>query len=239
MFKKTSDALLALSIVLSIKSIYFVSLKSITIPKTFLPFTTKFFLMLWIMVSSSARVMSLVFFFIPSFGLLSILGHWKLEQTPYSKEINNQKRDQFYKNNTVYLYNSEPVAWTDLCRYNYTSDSGPDYTVYTYFNLQEYFCSFWILWVFHVIVNALAKSLCSEDFRTNGTSSLLFKLVHCVENTNIPTVWVDWDEREGTLEEHKERHGQVLKEMYTMMAIRTFFNAVMLAPIVFTGNTTK
>ena len=235
MFKKTCDALLALSIMLSIKSIYFVSLKVITILKTFLPFTTKFFLMLWIMVSSSARVMSLVFFFIPSFGLLSILGHWKLEQTPYSEKI----KVQFEKNNTVYLYNSEPVNWTDLCRYNYTSDSGPDYTVYTYFSLQQYFCGFWILWVLHVFLNALAKSLCSEDFRKNGTSSLLFKLVHCVENTNIPTVWVDWDEREGTLEEHKERHAQVLKEMNTMMAIRTFFNALMLAPIVYAGNTTK
>ena len=232
MFKKTSDVLLALSIVLSIKSIYFITLKSIKILKTFLPFTTHFFLMLWIIVSSSARVMSLVCFFIPSFGLFSILGHWKFEQTPYSENI----RERFEKNNTVYLYNSEPVAWTDLSRY--TSDSGPEYTVYTYFNLQQYFCGFWILWVLHVIVNALAKSLCSEDFRTNGTSSLLFKLVHCVENTNIPTVWVDWDEREGTLEEHKERHDQVLTEMNTMIAIRAFFNAVMLAPIIYTGNTT-
>ena len=110
MFKKTSDALLALSIVLSIKSIYFVSLKVITILKTFLPFTTKFFLMLWIMVSSSARVMSLVFFFIPSFGLFSILGHWKLEQTPYNKYMNTN----FEKNNTVYLYNSE--AWSSSKR---------------------------------------------------------------------------------------------------------------------------
>merc|ERR1719232_1932275 len=231
MFKKTSDALLALSIVLSIKSIYFVSLKVITILKTFLPFTTKFFLMLWIMVSSSARVMSLVFFFIPSLGLFSILGHWKLEQTPYSEEI----KARFENNNTVYLYNSEPVAWTDLSRHSNTSDSGPDYTVYTYFNLQEYFFSFWILWVLHIIVNALAKSLCSEDFRTNGSSSLLFKLVHCVENTNIPTVWVDWDEREGTLEEHKERHDQVLKEMNVMMGIRAFFNALMLTPIIYTA----
>ena len=231
MFKKTSDALLALSILMSIKTIYSFTIKSITIQKTFLPFTTKFFLMLWVMVSSSARVMSIVFFFIPSCGLFSILGHWKLEQTPYSKKI----KDQFEKNYMVYLYKSEPVNWTDLCRYNYTSDSGPDYTDYTYFHLQEYFCGFWILWVLHVIVNALAKSLCSEDFRTNGTSSLLFKLVHCVENTNIPTVWVDWDEREGTLEEHKERHAQVLTEMNVMMGIRAFINAVMLAPLIYTG----
>ena len=106
MFKKTSDALLALSIVLSIKTIYSITMKSIKILKTFLPFMTKFFLMLWIMVSSTARVMSLVFFFIPSLGLFSILGHWKLEQTPYSEEI----KARFEKNNTVYLYNSKPVA---------------------------------------------------------------------------------------------------------------------------------
>ena len=187
MFKKTSDALLALSIALSVKTICFVTLKSVTILKTFLPFKTKFFLMLWIIVSSSARVMSIVFFFIPSFGLLSILGHWKLEQTPYSEEI----KARFEKNNTVYLYNSKPVAWTDLCRYNYTSDSGPDYTVYTYYTLQEYLCGFWILLFLHVLLNAMAKILCSEDFRTNGTSSLLYKLVHCVENTNVPTLWVD------------------------------------------------
>ena len=89
--------------------------------------------------------------------------------------------------------------------------------------------------VLHVFLNALAKIICSEDFRTSGTSSLLFKLVHCVENTNIPTVWVDWDEREGTLEEHKERHDQVLKEMNVMMGIRAFFNALMLTPIIYTG----
>ena len=231
MFKKTSDALLALSILMSIKTIYSFTIKSITIQKTFLPFTTKFFLMLWVMVSSSARVMSIVFFLIPSCGLFSILGHWKLEQTPYSKKI----KDQFEKNYMVYLYNSEPVNWTDLCRYNYTSDSGPDYTVYTYFNLQEYFFGFGVLLVVHVLINALGKITCSEDFRTNGTSSFLLKLMHCVENTTIPTVWVDWDEREGTLEEHKERHDQVLTEMYTMMAIRTIFNAVMLAPIIYTG----
>merc|ERR1719232_1903116 len=46
MFKNTSDALLALSIVLSIKTIYFITMKSIKIQKTFLPFTTQFFLML-------------------------------------------------------------------------------------------------------------------------------------------------------------------------------------------------
>ena len=234
MFKKTSDVLLALSIALSVKSIYFITLKSIGILKTFLPFKTQFILMFWIMVSTSARLMAIVFYFIPSFGLLGVLGHWKLEQTPYSEKI----RAQFEKNNTVYLYNSKPVAWTDLSRYNYTSNSGPDYTLYTYFSLQEYFGGFFALLSLHVIINALAKILCSEDFKS-GPSSLLFKIIHCVENTNIPTVWKDWDEEDGTIEDHQRRHAEVTKEINTIIGIRSFFNAVMLVPVVYTGRISK
>merc|ERR1712029_1132880 len=40
---------------------------------------------------------------------------------------------------------------------------------------------------------------------------------------------------EGTLEEHKERHAQVLTEMNVMMGIRAFINAVMLAPLIYTA----
>ena len=231
MFKKTSNALLALSIGWSVRSIYFALLKSIAVQKVYVPFTTKFIMMLWIMVSSSARVMAIVFFFIPGFGIFSILGHWKLEQTPYSNEVNNR----FKENNTVYLFNSEPVSWTDLNRWNYNSDSGPDYTEYTYYSLQEYFFGFWILLFLQICTTALAKLLCSEDFRKNGESPLLFKLIHCVENTNTPTVWMDWEEKNDSVEDHKQRHGQVLREMMVIMLIRSIYNAVMLVPIVYTG----
>ena len=182
------------------------------------------------MMSTSARLMAIVFYFIPSFGLLGVLGHWKLEQTPYSEKV----RARFEKNNTVYLYNSEPVSFTDLSRYDYTSNTGPDYTLYTYFSLQQYFGGFFALLTIHVIINGLAKILCSEDFKS-GPSSLLFKIIHCLENTNIPTVWMDWDEEDGTIEDHQRRHAEVSREMNVIIAIRAFFNAVMLVPIVYTG----
>ena len=226
MLKKTSDGFLFLSIALSAKTIYSVTLKSIFILKPFLGFTTKLVLMFWIIVSASTRVMAIVFFFVPSFGLFSILGHWKMEQIHHLRIV---------KNNTIYLNNTKPFNLTDLNKYNYTSDSGPHYSVYTYFSLQEYFIGFWLLFFLHTCLNALAKILCCEDFRNNWNSSLLFKFIHCVENTNIPTVWMDWEEKKGSIEDHKRRHGQVLKEMVVIMIIRTIFNAVLLTPIIYTG----
>ena len=103
MFKQTDEVFLALSIALSVKTIYLVTLKSIATLKPFLGFTSKLVLMLWIIFSVSARVMAIVLFFTPSFGLFSILGHWKLEQTPYSETLNERFEAT---NNTVFLYNT-------------------------------------------------------------------------------------------------------------------------------------
>ena len=232
MFQKTSDAFLALSIGLSVKTIYFVKLKTISIVKPFLPFTTKMILLSWIMVSASLRVMAIVLFFTPSFGIFSILGHWKLEQIPYSDKVNERIQAN---NNTIYLCNTKPFNWKKLDRYNYTSFSGPDYTVYTQYALHEYFFSFWILLFLHTFINLLVKIAFSEDFRRYWTSSTLEMFIHCFENTNIPTVWMDWEEMDGSIEDHKKRHGQVVREMVVIMIIRNLNHAMMLAPIVLTG----
>ena len=56
-----------------------------------------------------------------------------------------------------------------------------------------------------------------------------------MENTNIPTVWMDWEEKKGSIEDHIRRHGQVMKEMVVIMVIRTIFNAVMMSPVIYTG----
>ena len=56
-----------------------------------------------------------------------------------------------------------------------------------------------------------------------------------MENTNIPTAWMDWEEKDGSIDDHKKRYGQVITEMVVIMIIRIIFHAVMLAPIVYTG----
>ena len=232
MFKQTNTGFLALSIALSVKTIYFVTLKCISILKPFLGFTTKLVLMAWIVASASARVFAIVVYFAPSFGLFSILGHWEMEKIPYAKDLHKRIEAN---NNTVYLYNTKPFSWTDLNRYNYSTATAPHYNLYTCFSLQEFFLGFWILFFLHICLNALAKALCSEDFRNNGDSSLLFKFIHCVENTNFPTIWMDWEEKTGSIEDHKRRHGQVITEMIVVMIIRTIINGVMMVPLIYTG----
>lgn len=231
MFKKTNNFLLVLSIALSIKTICFVTLKTISIQKPFLPVTSKLVLMLWVVISSSVRVMSIVLFFTPSFGLFSTLGHWKLEETPYSDALNSR----FKTDNLVYLYNSEPIAWANLNRYSNETSSISEYSVYTYFSLTEYFCGFWILLCLQTFTNFLAKIVCSKEFRKNWTSYLFSSFIHCLENVNIATVWMDWDERKGSIEVHKKRHRRVVIEMVVIIIIRSIYHAVMLAPIVYTG----
>ena len=78
----------------------------------------------------------------------------------------------------------------------------------------------------------------SEYFRKKWTSSKLANSIHCLDNINIPTVLEDWDEKDGSIEDHKRRHGQVVTEMIVVMIIRTVFHAIMLVPIVYTGNYT-
>ena len=46
---------------------------------------------------------------------------------------------------------------------------------------------------------------------------------------------MDWEEKDGSVDDHKKRHGQVITEMVVIMIIRIIFHAVMLAPIVYTG----
>ena len=62
MFKQTNDAFLALSIALSVKTIYYVTLKCITLQKPFFPFTTRLVMMSWIVVTASLRVLAIVLF---------------------------------------------------------------------------------------------------------------------------------------------------------------------------------
>ena len=136
------------------------------------------------------------------------------------------------------LYNSEPIAWISINRYNYTSDTGPDYRLYTFYSLTEYFYGFWIILFFHIYANLLAKVAFAEDFRKTLTTLKLYKFFHCLENTNIPIAWMDWEEKDGSVDDHKKQHRQVVKEMVVIMIIKTFFHTLMFVPIVYTGKNT-
>ena len=232
MNKNTDPRVLLFSIFLSWKSICFTSFKTITLAKPFLPFKTKFLLFLWIVISATIRVLVLVAYFTPGFGLFDILYHWKYEQTKYSDKLN----DKLMNTSMVFLYNAT-VSWRDINRWDYSAPSHPSppsYTLYTTYSLKEYFLGLWIILAFHTFANVMIKIATSEHFRRH-CSSLLEMFVHGFENTNICIVWRDWDEDTGTVKECKMRRRYVLAEMILTMLVKAAVHALMVTPIFMTG----
>ena len=216
---------------LLLRTSYFTTLKSIAIEKPFFPTTSKLTLFPWIMISATTRVMVLVLYFTPGFGLFSILSHWKFEQIPYGERYRN-----LTPTDVLYLHKAN-VTWSDMNRWDYsdpTNPTPPPYTLYTAFTLTQYFVGFWVIFFLHVISNVIIKKICSKHFRKN-CKSVLAMLLHGVENTNMATVWQDWDVDKGTREDHRDRHSQVIKEMVAIMINKAVFHALMLCPIIYTG----
>ena len=61
-------------------------------------------------------------------------------------------------------------------------------------------------------------------------------IVHGLENVSIPSVWRDWDMDKGRMEDHKRRRTRVLLEMVAIMVVRFAFHALMVLPVIITGN---
>jgi len=210
-----------------------VTLKSIAIEKHFFPSTSKIILFPWIMISATLRVIVLVLYFTPGFGLFSILGHWKSEQIPYGERYRN-----LTPADVLYIHNAN-VTWSDMNRWDYSDPTNPippPYSLYTAFTLTQYFIGFWIILFLHVCCNIIIKRICSKHFRKN-CKSVLAMVIHGLENTNLATVWRDWDVDNGTIHDHKERHSEVVKEMVSIMINKAVFHTLMLGPIIFTATT--
>ena len=61
-------------------------------------------------------------------------------------------------------------------------------------------------------------------------------IVHGLENVSIPSVWRDWDMDKGGIEDHEGRRTRVLLEMVAIMVLRSAFHALMILPVIITGN---
>ena len=61
-------------------------------------------------------------------------------------------------------------------------------------------------------------------------------IVHGLENASIPSVWRDWDMDKGGIEDHERRRTRVLWEMVAIMVVRSVFHALMVLPVIITGN---
>ena len=114
-------------------------------------------------VSGTLRIMTLVLYFVPGFGLFSILHHWRKEQIPFA----DQFRNLINTNGKLYLYkmNITKDQWNQIDRFNYEDKIGIPYPEYTVLPLDQYFIFFWILLIVHMSLNVIIKLAISSSFR--------------------------------------------------------------------------
>ena len=230
-FGKTDIFYLGLSVALSLKTCISLHTKSMALSKPFFPFTAKLAALLWTFALMAKRMLVLVLYFAPSLGLFNLLHHWKWEQIPFAI----RKRRNVTADDELVLLNIEPRPWTDLDRWNYSDvPTPPDYTIYTVYTAAEYFKIFWILLFIQSAINTILKLWTSPRFRTEA--SFLDKILHGLENCNIPSPWKDWDEDAVTVEDHQIQFKAVTKEMLATILVNFIFNTVMLLPLYFTGH---
>ena len=106
--------------------------------KPFFPFSSKAAAFLWTTAAAVKRMMVLVFYFAPGFGLFDLLHHWQLEQIPFAV----RKHRNVTINDVLHLRNIEPMLWSKVDRWNYFDDlknpTPPPYTLYTGYSIGEY-----------------------------------------------------------------------------------------------------
>ena len=201
--------------------------------------------------ASVTRVLPIVMFFAVPLGLFSLLRHLQGEQVPWNpfliynfigpnatgqvffgnESFDWSLIDRWTKNQSV-----SPLSVDHIGRADWNLDyliSAPDYTSYTYFRLRSYFIIYLAILAFHILVVFLIKMNISTIFAKEF--NCLEKLIHCLENSNIPHNVQEWDTGKGNAKEHKLRMKANLKETILMILVNTVFNLVLLVPICHLG----
>ena len=221
----------------SFKTCVLLHVKSIAMEKSLFPTTTKIVAILWTVAATAKRLMVLVVYFTPCFGLFSLLHHWQYERIQFSVRKNvNVKADDM-----LLLHDIQPIPWSELDRWNYHDDpkkpTPPPYSLYSFYGIGDYFKLFWIIVAAHIVINICLKLLTSRSFQNK--SSILEKIIHGIEICNLPAPWKDWDEDAITVKEHFENFKAVKVEMFVIMLVNFTYSCVMLLPIAYTGKIKK
>ena len=84
LFEQTNIYYLGMSVVWSLKTCISLHMKTVTLEKPFFPIPSKIILLLWTIVAVTKRLMVLLLYFAPCFGMFNLLHHYQLEQIQFS-----------------------------------------------------------------------------------------------------------------------------------------------------------
>ena len=85
----------------------------------------------------------------------------------------------------------------------------------------------------HILLTFMAKYWLSDHFRLKF--NFLEKIIHSLENINVPTSCQEWDDCNGDDQEHITRMKANFKEVLIVTIIKTAFNLLLLLPLIYLG----
>ena len=230
-----AHGVLAISILLSMKTSISLHMKSIQLEKGFFPLTSLIVVILWGLFTTLRRTLGIVAFFIPSLGLFEILHHFGYEKIQF--KIRMDYAHNISSEDKIAMFGlTETVYWNELDRWNYTNPKNPippDYSLYTGLKLQSTFASFFVLMGLQFVLMIVVKMLTSQEFENR--SDVFKKFVHVLQNLNMNFPYQDWDDGIHTLEEYNQRHWNTTREMAASFAVTFIFSIISLCPLFYTG----
>ena len=201
----------------------------------FLGFIAKCILGLRSLLCTVTRILCIILFFSPFFGLLNLMAHWRAEQLRFEPpEGIDILRDNFtYWNKELEAI--ESIPFRDLYRLDYSVDppQPPSYSLYTGLQLKWAYIAFIGLLLMQSLVMFVCKYITNEKFR-QGTFTM--KIRRTLQTIHVPDTVSDWDEGDGDVDCHKERWRKTMFEMTIMILIQFVFNMLMTTPLLFSGS---
>jgi len=180
--------------------------------------------------ASSTKITANVCLFIPSLGLFDILHHWQAEQIQFS--VSKSGKLNSTNGDLLYLFNKTPVTWASIDRWDYPGGSPPNYDIYTGTSIAQTFLIFLLLNVIQYATIFIAKLFTSPSFRK---ANKVKSIVNSMETSHVPLPFEDWDMEGGTIQEHKQRRRQVVREVLSVIAVNKIIGLIMFVPLIYMG----
>ena len=238
--------LLTTSNILSVKSFTSSHCKVLNVCREHFPLTSHLAATMFSLCGLITRVVAMLMYFTVPLGLFSLLRHWQGEQVPWGYET----LDFITPDGLMFVGDNEGFVWNEIDRWikngtlfifeygdlRHNPDyfiAAPDVTLYIGLTWRPYLYIFFVHVVIHSIVIFIAKYKLSLVFRYGF--NLLDKLIHSLENTNLPFNCQEWDDGKGDAEEHRRRMHLNWREGFVIIIINAVFNSSLLVPLYYLG----
>ena len=191
------------------------------------PMKSKLIAVLNSLVAILKRVTCNIIYYTPPLGLFSLLRHLQAEQIQFVGEPLRLVDE----NGKVQFGDVTPFLWNTIYRWD-TDFNGnakaPHYTLYSILSLRMYFILYLCITFCQTVAIFILKTKLSQGFTK---LNILSKLLHCFENTNIPSPCEEWDSGSGNASEHYKRMKANKIENLAVIFTNFICNLLLLVPI--------